>query len=181
MTPSVSANTENSRIVRDLTIVGDFLKYFLISFVPFFIIGLIYCLIYDFSFMPFLGNPIIYAIGVSAVIIVIRYDVNDILALIGRAAEPQLAMHIKHHTAIQKVSLELSMKDYKNALQTVNDLLAKEPEYPSALNLKGQILMYGFRNYEEALDCFKKVMKLTKQDSPDYKLANELKDGCYTD
>ena len=181
MASSHSAQQENTRLVRDLTIVGDFAKYLVIFFVPFFILGLIYCLVNEFSFMAFLGNPFIYAFGTSAVIIVLKHDVNDILALIGRAKEPQLAMHIKHHTAIQKVSLELSMKDYKNALTTVDELLANEPDYPSALNLKGQILMYGFRNYEDALACFQKVMKLTKKESADYKLANELKDGCYTD
>ena len=181
MPASVSAKPNKSPVVRDLSIVGDFLKYLLIFFVPFFIIGFVYCLIYDFSFMSFMGNPLIYACGASSIIIVISHDVNDIMALIGRATEPQLALHIKHHTAIQKISLELSMKDYKNALSTVNDLLAKEPEYPSALNLKGQVLLYGFKNYEEALACFEKVMKLTKPDSADYKLAHELRDGCYTD
>jgi tetratricopeptide (TPR) repeat protein len=167
--------------VRDLTIVGDFLKYLLVFFIPFFIIGLIYGLIYECYLMCILANPLIYAAGLSLIIIVIRNDVNDIMALIGRAREPQLAMHIKHHTAIQKVSLELSMKDYRNALNTVNELLAREPQYPSALNLKGQILLHGFRNYEEALECFDKVRKLTRPDSADYKLADELRDGCLTD
>lgn len=177
----MALQTEKSVEVRDLTIVGDFIKYLICFFVPFFILGLIYSFVFGFSFMSFLGNPVIYAAGLALVIIVIKHDVNDIMALIGRATEPQLALHIKHHTAIQKISLELSSKDYKNALATVNELLEKEPEYPSALNLKGQILLYGFKNLEEAFVCFDTVMKLTKPDSTDYKLANELRDECYTD
>lgn len=177
----MSTRSEKTVEIRDLTIVGDFIKYLLYFFVPFFILGLLYSMVFEFSFMSFLGNPVIYAGGISLVIIVIKHDVNDILALIGRATEPQLALHIKYHTDIQKISLDLSSKDYKSALTTVNELLEKAPEYPSALNLKGQILLYGFRNLEEAFACFDKVMKLTKPDSADYKLAHELRDECYTD
>lgn len=178
--PSVSiAHTKIAKDVRDLTIVGDFIKYLLLLFVPFFVIGLIYGLIYDCYVMCMLINPLVYAAGISLVIIVIKHDVNDIMALIGRAKEPQLAFHIKHHTAIQKISVEMSSRDYKGALKTVNTLLNKEPEYANALNLKGQILLEGFKEVEDARACFERVMKLAKPDSGDYKLAQELKAATY--
>lgn len=179
MSSSTSEQTSKSRVVRDLTIVGDFIKYLLIFFVPFFIIGLVYGLLYDCYFMCMLFNPFIYAAGISSVIIVIKHDVNDIMGLIGRATEPQLALHIKYHTAIQKISLEMSSRDFKNALKTVNGVLKETPNYANALNLKGQILLEGFREYEDARACFEKVMKLAKQDTDDYKLAQELRASTF--
>ena len=131
--------------------------------------------------MCMLFNPLIYAAGISLVIIVIKHDVNDIMALIGRAKEPQLALHIKHHTAIQKISLEMSSRDYASALNTVDTLLQEEPEYTNALNLKGQILLEGFKKYEEARSCFENVLKLAKPDTGDYKLAQELRAATYQD
>lgn len=181
MSASSLKNATKPQVVRDLTIVGDFLKSLLLFFIPFFIIGLIYGLIYDCYFMCILLNPLIYAAGISLIIIVIKHDVNDIMSLIGRASEPQLALHIKHHTAIQKISVEMSSNDYRGALNSVNSLLNKEPKYPNALNLKGQILLEGFCKSEEARSCFEKVMKLAKPDTDDYKLAQELKAATYDD
>lgn len=179
--PQAISQANKNKAVRDLTIVGDFIKYLLIFFVPFFIIGLIYGLIYDCYFMCIVFNPLIYAAGISSVIIVIRYDVNDIMALIGRAKEPQLGLHIKYAKQIQLISLQMSSRDYKNALKTTNSLLKEEPEYTNALNLKGQILFYGFREYDEARSCFEKVIKLAKPDTDDYKLAQELRAATYKD
>lgn len=176
-----TAQKAKSSDVRDLSIVGDFIKYLLISFVPFFIIGLIYGIIYDCYFMCIIFNPIIYAAGVASVVIVIRYEVNDIMALIGRAKEPQLGLQIKYAKQIQLISLQMSSSDYQNALKTVNNLLKQEPNYTNALNLKGQILMDGFNKYDEARSCFEKVMKLAKEDTDDYKLARELRASTYID
>ena len=103
-----------------------------------------------------MGNPLIYACGASSIIIVISHDVNDIMALIGRATEPQLALHIKHHTAIQKISLELSMKDYKNALSTVNDLLAKNR------NIQAHLISKARSSYTDSKITRKPLLVLKK-------------------
>jgi len=166
---------------RDLFIVGDFIKYFLRLFIPFVVIGMIYGIFYQCYFVCFLVNPVIYAGGITLIIIVIKHDINDILALIGRAKEPQLALHIRHASTIQQISLQMSTRDYKGALETVNKLLSKEPQYANAINLKGQILLEGFRNIEEARPCFEKVMKLAKPGSDDYRLAEELRATTYGD
>lgn len=170
-----------NQAVRDLFIVGDFIRYFLWLFIPFALIGLLYGLLNSCYFMCPLINPMIYAGGIASIIIIIKHDLNDLLALIGHARERQLALHIKHSSAIQQISVEMSARDYDGALKTVSRLLKEEPDYPNALNLKGQILLDGFREYEQARACFARVMKLSKPDSDDYRLAEALKAATFPD
>lgn len=166
-------------VARDLFIVGDFIKYFLCFFIPFALIGLVYGLMHHCYFVCPLVNPFIYAGGIASIIIVIKHDLNDLLALIGHAKENQLALHIKHSSTIQRISVEMSSRDYDAALKTVSRLLKEAPDYPNALNLKGQILLEGFREYEQARACFARVMSLSKPDSDDYRLAEALKASTF--
>ena len=73
----------------------------------------------------------------------------------------------------------MSSRDYDGALKTVSKLLKEAPDYPNALNLKGQILLEGFREYEQARACFTRVMHLSKPDSDDYRLAEALRAATY--
>lgn len=148
-------------------------------FVPFFLIGAIYGFLNRCYIMCFLVNPVIYAAGICLIIVIIKYDADDFMALIGRAREHQLALHIRHGRAIQQISLQMSGGDYEGALASVRKLLTEEPDYPSAINLKGQILLEGFGQYEEARTCFDKVMALTRPGSEDYILAEELRAATF--
>jgi len=181
MPPPVKRKLKKDQNVRDLFIVGDFIRYFLWLAIPFVIIGGIYGIFYKCFFMCLVVNPIIYAGGITAIIIVIKHDVNDILALIGRAREPNLAMHIKHASTIQQISVLMSSRDYDGALKAVTRLLKDAPKYPNAISLKGQILLEGYRKYDEARQCFEQVMTLSKPDSEDYKLAEALRASTFPD
>ena len=179
MTPSPSTQSKKSPVVRDLSIIGDFIKYFLLFFIPFVLVGIVFGLINHSYFMCMLGYPFIYAWGFASIVIVINHDINDILALIGLAKQPQLALHIKHANTIQQISIQMSSRDYDDALKTVNKLLREEPAYSNALNLKGQILLEGFREADRARSCFEKVLKLARPGSEDYKLAQALRAASY--
>jgi tetratricopeptide (TPR) repeat protein len=167
--------------VRNLSIVGDFFKYAGLLFIPLFVFGVIYGVIFECYFMCIIINPLIYSIGISLIIIVITYDVNDILDLIGLAKEPQLGYHIKHARAIQEIGLLMSTNDFKRALQKAEKLVAKEPKFTNALNMKGEILLEGFQKYGEARKCFDRVLKLADPDDEQYKLAEALKGSTYPD
>ena len=166
--------------VRNLSIVGDFFKYTTLLFIPFFLVGAVYGFIYKCYFTCFLLNPIIYSVGISLIIIVIMYDVNDILDLIGLAKEHQLSYHIKHAGAVQEIGLLMSQPDFDKALKKANELVKKEPQFTNALNMKGEILLEGFQKYEEARSCFKKVLKLSRPEDEQYKLAEALMAASYT-
>lgn len=171
--------SKKNQVVRDLFILGDFIKYFLGLFIPLALLGLAYGILHHCYFMCPVVNPFIYAGGIATIIIIIKHDVNDILALIGRARQHQLALHIKHSSTIQQISVEMSTRDYDGALKTVSKLLKEAPDYPNALNLKGQILLEGFREYEQARTCFTRAMHLSKPDSDDYRLAEALKAATF--
>ena len=115
------------------------------------------------------------------IIIVITYDVNDILDVFGMANEPQLGYHIKHARTIQEIGILMSANDFKQALVKAKELVDKEPKFTSALNMKGEILLEGFHKYDEARACFEKVMKLADPDDEQYKLAEALKAATYAD
>lgn len=167
--------------VRDLSIVGDFVKYTLFLFVPLLIIGVIYGLIYECYIVCILFNPLIYSAGISLVIIVFLHDVNDILDLVGLAKEHQLSAHIKHARDLQEIAMLMSGKDYDSALTQVDRLLKKQPGFYHALNMKGEILLEGFQEYGKARKCFNKVLRDAKSDDEQYQLAEALKSSTYAD
>lgn len=167
--------------VRNLNIVGDFLKYSALLFIPLFLMGLIYGLIFECYISCIIINPLIYSIGISLIIIVITYDVNDILDVFGMAKEPQLGYHIKHAKAVQEISLLMIGNDFKNALHEIEKLVKKEPKFTSAWNMKGEILLEGFQKNEEARACFQKVMKMSAPEDEQYKLAEALLADTYND
>jgi len=170
-----------SQPVRNLNIVGDFLKYSILLFIPLFIVGVIYGLIYECYFSCIIVNPLVYSIGISLIIIVIMYDINDILDLFGLAREPQIGYHVKHAKAVQEIGLLMSSNDFKRALQKVEKLVKTEPKFTSALNMKGEILLEGFHRYEDARECFSMVLKLAKPDDEQYRLAEALLAATYAD
>lgn len=167
--------------VRNLSIVGDFFKYTGLLFIPLFVLGVIYGLIFECYFTCFIINPLVYSIGISLIIVVIIYDVNDIMDLVGMAGEPQLGYHIKHAKAIQEIGLLMSSNDFRQALQKAEQLVSREPKFTIALNMKGEILLEGFHDYEKARACFDRVLKLADPDDEQYKLADALKAATYPD
>ena len=175
--PSEAMKTQPA---RNLNIVGDFIKYTIILFVPFFIIGTIYGLTYQCYFTCIILNPLIYSTGISLIIIVITYDVNDILGLVGLAKERQLSYHIKYAKAVQEIGMLMSIEDYDTALRKVNALVKKEPKFSNALNMKGEILLEGFQQFKKARECFNRVLKLSNPDDEQYKLAEALKAATYS-
>jgi tetratricopeptide (TPR) repeat protein len=170
-----------SRPIRNLTIVGDFFRYTVLLFVPLVVFGVIYGLIYECYLTCFFINPLVYSTGISLIIIVIIYDVNDIMDLFGLAHEPQIGLHIKHVRAVQEISLLMGTSDFRRALEKADKLTAREPDFAAALNMKGEILLEGFQNYEEARECFDRVLSMTPPGDEQHKLAEALKAATYPD
>jgi tetratricopeptide (TPR) repeat protein len=165
--------------VRDLNIVGDFLRYTAILFAVFFLMGAVYGLVYEFSFACLILNPLIYSVGISLIIIVITHDVNDILDIVGLGKGPRLGSHIKYAKAVQEIGLLMSRADFDAALKKADNLVSKDPKFTHALNLKGEILLKGFQRYEKARACFNAVLKLSDPGDEQYKLAEALKAETY--
>lgn len=164
---------------RDLTIVGDFLRYACLLFVPFCTIGAIHGFIKGFSFMALLVNPFIYSVGVSLMVIVISYDINTLLALVGLGREPQLSLHIKYDKQIQEIGMLMSIADFDSALKKVDFLLRKEPAFAIAHNLRGEILLQGFQQNSRARNCFERAIKLSQPEDEVYQLATALRASTY--
>jgi tetratricopeptide (TPR) repeat protein len=164
---------------RDLTIVGDFVGYFIWLVVPLFLVGGIYGVYNDAFFVCGLVNPLIYSIGISLIIIVVTHDLNDILILVGLGKETQLSLNLKHAKTIQQIACLMAAGDYDVALKSVKALLLEAPDFANALSLKGQILLQGFRKNKEARACFEKVLALTKPDEEQFRLADALIAASY--
>ncbi len=159
---------------RDLTIVGDFARYCIWLFVPFFLFGAIYGLFNDALLICGLVNPLVYSIGISLIIVVVTHDLNDIMILFGLGKETQLSLNLKHAKSIQHIACLMAASDFVVALQIVNALLREAPDFANALSLKGQILLEGYRKNREARACFERVLALTRPGEEQYRLADAL-------
>lgn len=164
---------------RDLTIVGDFFRYSCLLFVPFCGLGLVYGLLKGFSLMAVVVNPLIYSIGISLIVIVISYDINTLLGLVGLGKNAQPGLHVIYHTEIQEISMLMGMTDYASALKKVDMLLRREPNFAMAHNLRGEILLEGYQRHRQARDCFNRAAALSEPEDEQYRLAKSLKASTY--
>lgn len=164
---------------RDLNIVGDFLRYSCFLFVPFFIFGGIFNLLKGFSLMALVVNPLIYSFGISLIVIVITYDINTILGLVGLGKSQHLSPHITYSKEIQEISMLMGMENYPSALKKVDALLRKEPAFAMAHNLRGEILLDGFQKPMEARNCFNRALDLSKPEDEQHTIAKSLKESTY--
>lgn len=164
---------------RDLTIVGDFLRYNCFLFGPFFIIGIIFNLMNGFSLTALVINPLIYSVGISLIIIVISHDVNAILALVGLGKNPLLSLHITYSKEIQEIGILMGAMNYSSALKKVDALLRKEPDFAMAHNLRGEILLDGYNRSMEARGCFERALELSTPEDEQYRIAKSLKASTY--
>lgn len=167
------------KLVRNPTVIGDFLKYFIMLFVPFFVFGGIWGFIHKSFLVCGLGYPLLYSFGIGLIILLINNDINSILAVFGLGEHNEQSLSGKHGKAIQNISYLMGMRKFDEALKTVNTLLREEPGFPHALNMKGQILLEGFGKSADARRCFEKVLKLTKPEDEQYKLADSLSVECH--
>ena len=164
---------------RDLTIVGDFLRYAGWLFLAFFAIGLVIGLINGFSLMAVLVNPLIYSVGISLIIIVVSRDVNSILGLVGLGKEQELSPHIRYHNEIQEIGMLMGMVNHGAALKKVDLLLRRAPKFARAHNLRGEILLNGFAQKRQARESFDRAMALSQPDDEVYQLASSLKSSTF--
>jgi tetratricopeptide (TPR) repeat protein len=161
------------------TIIGDFCRYCLICFFAFFSLGIIFGFINGFSWAAVLFNPLIYSIGVSLIIIVVKYDYAELLDFCGLSKDPELKPAIKYSREIQEIGMLMSLADYQQALQKVDLLLKKEPKLPTAYNLRGEILLSGFNKRKEARQCFHAAQKYAKPGDEDYEIAASLQAASF--
>ena len=164
---------------RDFTIVGDFLRYGCYLFVPFCLIGIIFNLVKGFSLMALIVNPLIYSVGMSLIVILISYDINTILGLVGLGKAQRLSLHITYSKEIQEIGMLMGMTNYTSALKKVDALLRKEPDFAMAHNLRGEILLEGYQKPLEARDCFDRAIALSDPEDEQYRIAKSLKASTY--
>jgi len=160
---------------RDLTIVGDFLRYAGALLVVFFLLGLAVCLINGFSLMALLVNPLVYSVGISLIIIVITRDINSILGLVGLGREAELSPRIRYHNEVQEIGLLMGGSNFSAALKKVDVLLRRAPTFAGAHLLRGEILLDGFGKKRQARECFERAMSLSQPEDEEYRLAESLK------
>ncbi len=143
-------------------------------FGPFFVFGLVLGVIHEEIFVYGFVNPFSYSIGISLIVIVLKYDINDILSLVGFGKEGRLSLNSKYAKTIQEIGYLMGLADFDNALKKANALLKEEPDFVNALSLKGQILLEGFARYSQAREYLEKVLELTDPEEEQYKLAESL-------
>jgi len=69
-----------------------------------------------------------------------------------------------HSADLAKARFSKAKGQFKEALNIINEVVEKDPEFPDALLLKAQILWEGFENRELALKYLNKVIELVQED-----------------
>ena len=63
---------------------------------------------------------------------------------------------------------------FKEAIEILNQVLEKDPDFPDALYLKAQILWEGFEKRQEASECLQSVMRLVRQEDTLHRWASSF-------
>ena len=143
----------------DLFARSRLLKSFVLMFLPFHLIGL---------FLPFsilwatlawlVFSPL--AAGLSS-----RIGERSVDLLYG-LGQRRLLLKQRLAGELDKIRYSKRQKEFDKALSQVNDVLAREPDFPEALFLKAQILCEGFGNVAAAERHLEKVMQLVNEKEP---------------
>ena len=134
-------------------------KSFVLMFVPFHLIGL---------FLPF---SILWATLVWLVLSPLAAGLSSRIGersvdLLYGLGQRRLLLKQRLAGELDKIRYSKGQKDFDKALSQVNDVLAREPEFPEALFLKAQILCEGFGNVAAAERHLEKVMQLVSEKEP---------------
>ena len=75
---------------------------------------------------------------------------------------------------LEKVKSRKRSGRFKEAIEILDHVLEKDPDFPDALYLKGQILWQGFEKRQEASECLLSVMRLVPQEDTLHRWASSF-------
>jgi len=146
------------------------LKIFFSFFAPFMMLGVAF---YYFEVLPWYFAPIASAFFTCLVLLFFKllFKVFDYATghVSTRGIREQLSAEIdmiKYHKRI---------KNYDEAMKIVENVLEKDPDFPDALYLKGQILFEGYGFEIQAKDVLLRVMMLVSREEPLYHWASNYR------
>ena len=143
----------------DLFARSRLFKSFVLMFVPFHLIGL---------FLPF---SILWATLAWIVCALLAASLANRMGercvnLLYCLGQRRLLQKQRLAGELDKIRYSKRQKDFHKALSQVNDVLAREPDFPEALFLKAQILCEGFGNAAGAERHLEKVVQLVDEKEP---------------
>jgi hypothetical protein len=69
---------------------------------------------------------------------------------------------------------------FDRALETVEEVLAKDPDFPEALFLKAQVLWDGFEDYAGTSQCLQRVMEVSQDENATFhRWAVKMNEGLH--
>ena len=77
---------------------------------------------------------------------------------------------------LQKAKYSKREGRFEEALNLIDEVLDKDPNFPDALYLKSHILWQGFENATAARGCLKKVLKMVPPEEPLHRWASSYYD-----
>ena len=123
-----------------------------------------------FPFLAILGLVLKGVVGllIAFVVSIVAVMISEMLSgFIGGSSQVLFGVGRRTMTLRDQLTGTMSIarnhkmnKRFEQALLSVEEVIAKDPEYPEALFLKAQILWEGFKDVAEAKACLKKIMSL---------------------
>lgn len=75
---------------------------------------------------------------------------------------------------LEKAKSRKRSGEFKEALEIMDQVLEKDPDFPDALYLKARILWEGFEKRQEASECLLNVMRLVPQEDTLHRWASSF-------
>ena len=129
--------------------------------------------------MALLINPILYSVGISLIIVVLSYDIDSIMDVIGRGRSHKLSPHITYSRELQEISLLMGTGKYSEARKKAEWLVSSEPTFAMAHNLLGEILLEGFQAKKKARESFDRAIELSTPGDEQHRIAETLRASTY--
>ena len=153
--------------------INRFLKLFTRLFPVFLLLSFIAGLTIDKKIIIVLSLPFSIIVSLFALFII------EILGHVsGSVYWPTKKVNRRQQLSADIAKAKFSKRNgrFKDALNIINEVLDKDPEFPDALYLKGQILWEGFKNSVESKKLFKRVVQLLSTEEELYRWSSHYID-----
>jgi tetratricopeptide (TPR) repeat protein len=149
--------------------INRFLKLFTRLFPIFLLLGVVVGLTIEKKIIIALSLPFSIVISIFALFII------EILGnTSGRFYWPSKKVNSREQLSADLAKAKFSKGNgrFKDALSIINEVLDKDPDFPDALYLNGQILWEGFENSVESKKLFRRVLQLLSTEEELYRWSS---------
>lgn len=131
-------------------------------------------LVLIFGLLKGLVIDLVLSLALTVIGVMLLDRISQMLPALFGSREALISIRDQTTGTLKAVKVAKMNKEYKSAMEMVNEILEKDPSFYEAMFVKAQILHEGFSNTIGALKYLKTVMAHTPEDESLYSWAASL-------